>query len=1007
MANPYAAPQYNQANPYAGLVIPGSGPKPPSGFGTPGNAPALTPLPGGPDDLGYLSEKEKRIQSIAAGIQAAKSMQVNDHSTQNELRANLIKNQQNAAAPIPRNQQFDNVSGLRKELEGQLSVKTYKGAIPSYASALKSPDTPAGDQDMIYAFAKIMDPNSVVREGEANSVADLGTVGQKIYGELQKQLGEGGRFTPELRAQLRNTLANRVGEYDKAYNFERARYRDLSAKQGIDPDLVVGPHMGDSIAAVENKYFRGDPNKSAAAARAEAAAGGPRLPGGPGAFDGPSSTPMSLATGSSRLENDPSASSLIDTLIRHGASADEINKSVTQLGFKPVDPNTVTSAQAYLKAHPNYQGSFGLAQREVQQSALSRLAGSPVGTGVGAAVDAGLGGLTDEIAGLAKYPFSDKPLSQLISEQDAKKKLAFETNPKAAFAGQAIGNIGDMALAGGLLKGTALANSLGRAAPYVGNAAYGAVEGFGQNNNNRLLGAGIGGGAGLVGTGLGELASVPVNAAFRTRPGMAFSDGARRVRAALPGGSSFDNSATTFAPRLSPGEGAAANVFGKAGPDTIKSQLDEASRMGLPFTLADTSPEARELVAAGVRRSPTAAQTAENVLLSRGRGQIDRFGNAIARDLGPVENVPQMSADLAASARATAKPLYEKAYAAGQVDDPAINTLFEHPELRSAFGHAQELHANDSLLAKAAGETPPPPLPQVIGPDGSYTPPDVLAIDYVQRALRGKGDAAYNGDAAAKMSAPFLKDARNLLLARTDAAVPEFAAARYGYGGPMQSKEALEFGKSATNMDPNTLGMEVGGFSPEQFGQAQIGFRSGLMDNANKVRYSNNPFDATLGNPAAEQRLAAMYPDNSAGTANLLRQRDLERSMARTSNDILGNSKTAQRGIADQAFLGPKMDAAVDIGSTFATGGIPVLPAAKLGLAGVKNVLKLGADKRAVAKAEELAPLLLNPDPAASAQTVEEIMRKLAERRAFEARQNITRPAGMFGAGFGLAGAGY
>src|ERR1700749_2572053 len=106
--------------------------------------------------------------------------------------------------------------------------------------------------------------------------------------------------------------------------------------------------------------------------------------------------------------------------------------------------------------------------------------------------------------------------------------------------------------------------------------------------------------------------------------------------------------------------------------------------------------------------------------------------------------------------------------------------------------------------------------------------------------------------------------------------------------------------------------------------QIQLGYRGGLMDQANRVRYSSNPFDATLGSPAAEQRLSTIYPGNPA-VPNLLRQRDMESGLARSTNDILGNSKTAQRGIADDAFSGSDLaQTALDLGINTVTGQVPV-----------------------------------------------------------------------------------
>ncbi|HTO41184.1 MAG TPA: hypothetical protein VL026_09435, partial [Rhizomicrobium sp.] len=390
--NPFA--QFKKPNPFAVYKTQGTGPKAPTGFAAPGTAQAVAPIQGGPQDLNYISQAEAARVAAAQAIQNRYEMQQIQarEAAQAALQA---KNNQLPAGP---NQKFDNVSGLRKELEGRNAVQVYKNALPSYASALRSPDTPAGDQDMIYAFAKIMDPNSVVREGEAASVADLGTMGQKIVGDLRKQLDSKGKFTPELRAQLRNTLAGRVAEYDKAYNTERGMYRGIAQRNGMNPDDILGPHLGDAYAAIENQYFRGDPNKSAAAYRqelaAKAAAGGDT--GGP---NGPLPD-APLATGSTKaVTMDPKTAGLITAMIKNGYNADQMNailvptKMIGPEGFKQADIEKYRKTLA--------AGGSLSPQYEKPTSLLNRIAGTPVGVGIGAAGDAGAFGLSDEIAGMA------------------------------------------------------------------------------------------------------------------------------------------------------------------------------------------------------------------------------------------------------------------------------------------------------------------------------------------------------------------------------------------------------------------------------------------------------------------------------------------------------------------------------------------------------------------------------------------------------------------------------
>jgi hypothetical protein len=144
-----------------------------------------------------------------------------------------------------------------------------------------------------------------------------------------------------------------------------------------------------------------------------------------------------------------------------------------------------------------------------------------------------------------------------------------------------------------------------------------------------------------------------------------------------------------------------------------------------------------------------------------------------------------------------------------------------------------------------------------------------------------------------------------------------------------------------------------------------------------------------------------MYPE-TPGVDRLLRTRDLERNLASTTNDILGNSKTAQRLNADQAFSGD--DAAqmgIDAIVNLATGQVPVGMIAKKGVTdAVKDWYTMGVGKRAARKADELAPILMNPDPGAALSQIDDI---LARNQAYAdyvggVRRTASRIGRMFAA---------
>jgi hypothetical protein len=454
---------------------------------------------------------------------------------------------------------------------------------------------------------------------------------------------------------------------------------------------------------------------------------------------------------------------------------------------------------------------------------------------------------------------------------------------------------------------------------------------------------------------------------------------------------------------LTPAEAMATSAARKIGPDNLFGQLEEASRLGVPMAPVDTGAALRSLGGAAVRRSPAAAQVAENALLPRARGQIDRLGQAVETNLGPVGNVPQASADLMTQARTAAGPLYDAAYAApgaGAVH-PEIADMLQRPSMQKALNGANRIAAEEGRDPTTLGFD--------LDAQGNTTlssVPSWQTLDYVKRGLDDVVESARDpltkrlnteGNAINSTRANFLKT--------VDQFNPDYAKARVAYAGPAQAAGDLQAGYDAFSANPNQLGVDLGNAGPATLSQMQLGYRGALMDKANSVRTSTNPFDATLGTPAAEQRLGMMFR-GSAGVSPLLRTRDLENTLARTNNKILGNSDTAERQLADQAFGAGALPAAALDAGMMAVGGVPTASIGRaLAGGGLRDAMTLGLGKRAVAKADALAPILFNTDPADSLGVMKNLLSADDAYRNYINRLPSRRGLGMFGAGVGGAGA--
>jgi hypothetical protein len=135
---------------------------------------------------------------------------------------------------------------LRKEFQSLQSVKDYETSLPLLISARNAPDTPAGDLQVIYTVGKVLDPNSVVREGELQLTKDAAPWLQKAVGEARKQISGQGTLTPETRASLLDALNQRVMGYRQAYDMDYEQYASYSQQAGFSPADVVGKHSANA-----------------------------------------------------------------------------------------------------------------------------------------------------------------------------------------------------------------------------------------------------------------------------------------------------------------------------------------------------------------------------------------------------------------------------------------------------------------------------------------------------------------------------------------------------------------------------------------------------------------------------------------------------------------------------------------------------------------------------------------------------------------------------------------
>jgi hypothetical protein len=139
-------------------------------------------------------------------------------------------------------QQFDNSNKLRDEFNASPAVKSYRTVVPMLESAKDATTRPtrAADLNLVYAFAKLMDPDSVVRESETGAVVATQSVMDRI-GSYVGQLNGQAMLNPDARAKLIAELESRFKSLESSYKTLEDHYGGMAARFGVRREDVIVP----------------------------------------------------------------------------------------------------------------------------------------------------------------------------------------------------------------------------------------------------------------------------------------------------------------------------------------------------------------------------------------------------------------------------------------------------------------------------------------------------------------------------------------------------------------------------------------------------------------------------------------------------------------------------------------------------------------------------------------------------------------------------------------------
>jgi hypothetical protein len=147
---------------------------------------------------------------------------------------------------------------VREEFASLPEVKKFKNAIPAYQAIVRAAkiNNPQADINLIYGLAKLYDPDSVVREGEYDTIANSQSIPDWLKGQAQRLAG-GGKLTKETKAQIVEQANIRIESYKNEVDGARKSYSQIVTGRGLDPKNVF-PAIGEQLGTPGKEVNFGD-----------------------------------------------------------------------------------------------------------------------------------------------------------------------------------------------------------------------------------------------------------------------------------------------------------------------------------------------------------------------------------------------------------------------------------------------------------------------------------------------------------------------------------------------------------------------------------------------------------------------------------------------------------------------------------------------------------------------------------------------------------------------------
>lgn len=182
-----------------------------------------------------LKDLELTKEQIAQAKSASANLRASASKSNAEARIVEAESRQILSGIIPYEKRPEMETKFRKEYSDQ--TKTYQDVKSAYATLLASQDTAVGDLSLIFGYMKMIDPGSVVREGEFANAQNTAGVPERVM-NIYNKVASGERLTPEQRSAFKGQAKGIYNSSLKSEELVRSGLDRIAKGYGLNTDNI-------------------------------------------------------------------------------------------------------------------------------------------------------------------------------------------------------------------------------------------------------------------------------------------------------------------------------------------------------------------------------------------------------------------------------------------------------------------------------------------------------------------------------------------------------------------------------------------------------------------------------------------------------------------------------------------------------------------------------------------------------------------------------------------------